>query len=116
MAAHLLGHLAGQVHAIVVHGENDAFDVERGIERIAHALHRSQELRDAFEREVLALHRHEHRVGSGQTIDGEEAEGWRRVDEDVVVVAGDGGERIAEAELAVLHVAELDLCADQINR
>src|SRR5204863_169919 len=75
------------VHPIVIHGEDDPFDLQPRIERVAHALNGGEQLRDPFERKVLALHRHQDRVGGAQTIDGEESERWRQVDEDVVVVA-----------------------------
>ena len=75
-----------------------------------------EQLRDAFEREVLALHRHEHGVRGGEAVDGEESERRRRVDEDVVVVAGDRLEHALEVVLAADGIAQLDLGADEIDR
>src|SRR5215213_1551390 len=45
MGFDLFGHLAGEVHPLVVHGESDAFDLERGVEDVADALDGVQQLR-----------------------------------------------------------------------
>ena len=74
------------------------------------------QLGDPFHREVLALHRDEHRVGGGEPVDGEESERWRGIDEDVVVLAGDCLERAPKVKLATDGVGELELRADEIDR
>src|SRR5688500_5908053 len=79
--------LLREVHALVHHRQQDTGDVEAGIERTLDAAQRGDELRDAFEREVLALEGYQHRVGGGERVDREQPQAWRAVDEYVVVFA-----------------------------
>src|SRR5437588_1686945 len=74
MGAHFFGDLSREVHPLVVHRQDDPFDIERRIDGVANALDRRQKLRDSLEREVLALHRHENRIGGGESVDREKAE------------------------------------------
>ncbi len=58
-AAQVGGNLARERGALVVHGEQDAFDAQRRIERAANAHERVQQFGDAFERVIFALDRNE---------------------------------------------------------
>ena len=60
--AHVRRDLLRQRRARVVHGQHDALDLEARIERGADLVDGLLELRDAFQREELALHRHQHGV------------------------------------------------------
>jgi len=51
----VVGDLAGEVGAVIVHGEQDAFDGQRGVEGIADMIDGIHEFGDAFEGEELAL-------------------------------------------------------------
>ena len=64
----------------------DAFDVERGVQSGAHAAHGADQIRETFEREVLAVQRDEHGVGGDEGVEREEAQRRRTIDEDPVVV------------------------------
>ena len=77
-------------------------------------LDRVDEVRQAFEREVLALHRHDDAVRAGQAVEGQQAEAGRAVDEDEVVVGRGGGERAAQALVAPLEADQLDLGAREL--
>src|SRR5215510_6496647 len=54
--------LVGQIVAAVKHGQHDAVDRQVRIERSLHLLHGLQQLRQTFEREELALQRHQDRI------------------------------------------------------
>ena len=80
--------LLAEVRALVVHRQQHAVDVERRVERGAHAAQRDDEVGEAFEREVLAVQRDEHGVGGDEGVEREQAERRRAVDEDVVEAVG----------------------------
>ena len=76
----------GEVGAVVVHGEEDAFEGERGVEGLGDAVERGHQLGDAFEGEVLGLHGDEEAVGGDEGVEGEEVEGRGAVEEDEGVI------------------------------
>ena len=95
--------------------------VRSGIERGAHLLDGLQQLRQAFEREELALQRHQDRVRRRHRIDGDEIERGRAVDQHVGVLdcrrrdAVERGERVAQPEGAVALVRDLELEAREVH-
>jgi hypothetical protein len=62
------GNLASQVGPVVVHGEKDAFRLQRMRKRLANPLNRIHQLRHPFQREELALNWNQHRIGGDQGI------------------------------------------------
>jgi hypothetical protein len=68
--AQICGNLAGEVHALVVHRKEDAFDAEGGVEGFSDALHGVEKLRNAFEGEELALDWDKEAIGGHQGIEG----------------------------------------------
>jgi hypothetical protein len=111
--------------ARVVHRAQQALDLEPRIEVRAHLLEGLQQVRQAFERVILALHRDEHRIGGAQSVQRQEAERRRAVEQDEVVVGSDFrdrrlhlpervGERVLEPRLPLRQVDELDLGAGQV--
>ena len=88
-----LGHLLGQVGAVVVHGEQNAFDGDVGIEGGADAFESGDELGDAFEGEVLGLHGNDEGVGGGEDVEGEQVERRRAIQDDQVEVCPESGSR-----------------------
>ena len=83
--AHVGRDLLAEIRALVEHRQQHALDVERRIERGAHAAHRADEIGEPFEREVLAVQRNQHRVGGDERVQRQQAKRRRTVDEDVVV-------------------------------
>src|SRR6185437_12579222 len=96
--AQIGGHLPGEVHPFVEHGEQDAFDSQGGVKGFSNTLHRIEELGDAFEGEELALNRDEDAVGRNQGVEGEEIQGRRAINNDEPVLIANGLELIAEAK------------------
>ena len=74
------------------------------------------ELHEAAQREVLALHGHDHAVGGNERIDGEQPERGRRVDEDPVVVVLDRRQPFLEGALTADEAGEGELGAREVDR
>ena len=110
----LLADLRLQRDAGVEHDAQDADHLERRVEVGVHLLDRVDQVREAFEGEVLALHRHDDAVRARQAVQGQQAEAGRAVDEHEVVVGGGGGERAAQALVAPLEPDQLHLGAGQL--
>lgn len=58
-ASKIGSNLLGKRGSVVVHGQKDALDCEGRVDSAAEAHERVEELRDAFESQVLALDRHQ---------------------------------------------------------
>ena len=99
-AADVGRHLLPEIRALVEHRQQHAFDVERRVERGAHAAHRADEIGEPFEREVLAVQRNQHGVGGDERVERQQAERRRAVDEDVVVLVAHRREQRAQALFA----------------
>ena len=110
-----LRHLLPQIRALVEHRQQHAFDVERRIERRAHAAHRADEIGEPFEREVLAVQRNQHGVGGDERVERQQAERRRAVDEDVVVVVAHRREQRAQPLFAPGKRDQLDFRAGQLR-
>jgi hypothetical protein len=67
-------------------------------------------------RERLTLQRNEHRVGSGKAIDGENAEGWRAVNEQDVVIRDNRIYCSCKCVLTAGSRHELHLCSGEVDR
>ena len=113
--AHVARDLLPEVRALVVHRQQHAFDVERRVERGAHAAHRGDEIGEAFEREVLAVQRNQHGVGGDERVQREQAERRRAVDEDVVEVGRAAARATRRRRVSrVEQRHQLDLGAGQV--
>ncbi len=97
-------------------------DRQIGIERGAHLLHRLQQLRQALEREELALQRHQDRIRCGHRVDGEEIERRRTVDQQIGVIGLGGGvgvergDRIAQPKRAIARRSQFKFETGKIHR
>ena len=80
----------------------------RGIEAVADAAERGDEIGEPFEGEVLAVERNQHGIGGDERVEREEAERRRRVDEDVVEAIGAVVEAVDDRPEAMLAVGERD--------
>ena len=106
--------LLPEIRPLVEHRQQHAFDVERRIERRAHAAHRADEIGEPFEREVLAVQRNQHGVGGDERVQRQQAERRRTVDEDVVELVAQRLEQRAQPLLAVRQRDQLDFGAGEI--
>ena len=78
-------------------------------------LDRVEQRAQAFQRVVLALHRHDDRVGRGQRVERQQRQRRRAVDEDEVVVVAQRLQRALEPLLAAFLVHQLDLDRGQVD-
>ena len=91
MPAQLPLDLRREPRAPVDHRQQDPRDREPRVEPRLDEVDRAEQLREALERVVLGLHRHEHAVGGGERVDGQRAERRRAVEEDERVRVGRRG-------------------------
>ena len=111
----VIGYLAGQVGPVIVHREKHAFHPKRVAEAIPDAIHRVEQLRDAFQRKELALDRDEDGIGRNERVQRQQVERRGTIDDDVVIPLAEGFELLSETELALILVDEFDVCSHQIS-
>ena len=99
---------------VVIHGEENAFDRERRVNRASESHQRVEQLGDALQGQVFALNGNEDRVACRQGIQGQEIEGRWAIDENVIVFVANGLECGFQPVLALVHVDEFDGGTDQI--
>src|SRR2546425_5840493 len=108
VASGLVHHLLREIQSIVVHRQEHALDLERGIESLLDESYRAEQVTESLQRVVLALDRNQHRPSGREGVHSEDAQRWRRVDEDEVVAATQGEERVLEPILPSFRIHELD--------
>ena len=111
-----LDRLARVQQPLVEHRRQDPDDLDLRVQVLADHRQRVLELHETAQREVLALHGHDHAVGRDERVDRQQAERRRRVDEDEVVVVADRRERLLERALAADHRRERELGAGEVDR
>src|SRR6266852_6333759 len=107
-------HLLRERIARIVHGSKQPFDIELRIQVLADLFDRVHEIGEPLKRVVLTLHRYHHRIGCDQSIQGEQVERRRAVEQDEFVLAGDRFERAFQAGLAVLKVDQFYFRAGEV--
>src|SRR4029077_1706143 len=85
----VFGDLSREIETRVVHREQNTIDTEFFVGTVLNAVHRVQQLRQAFECVVLALKRNEESIGCHEHVDRDETERRRAIDDDVVVVSAE---------------------------
>src|ERR1700753_708140 len=85
----------GQSGALVVHGYEQAGDLEARVELAADAVPRLEELHETLERQVLGLDRNYDAVGGYQGVDRDRAERGRTVEEGAREALGNRAEPFA---------------------
>src|SRR5688572_20875723 len=119
LAEVLLQHLDGFLRvqrATVVHGRQDAADLDGRVEVLADHCERVLQLDEAAQREVLALHRDDDAVRGRERVDRQEPERRGRVDEDVVIAATGGQQALLKGALAPDHARESKFGAGEVDR
>src|SRR6266404_8614213 len=74
-----LRHLLSQVGALVIHGQDYAFDLQFWVEALAQSFDRIHKLADALEREVFGLHRNQYRIRGYQRVQGKQIKRRRTI-------------------------------------
>ena len=104
-----LDDLHGEIEPRVVHGKEDALDIEPCIVSAFHDLDGLGELGETFQREVFRRHRDEDGIGCDEAVERDEAQRRRAVDQDIVIGKPDADERHFEALHAVFQFDQFDL-------
>ena len=112
--AQRIGHLLRQIGAVIVHGEQNAFDGQRGIVGGAYPFESGDEFGDSFQRKVLGLHGHDQRVGRSQYVEGEQVQRRRTVQNHQVVFCLNRRQRAAQTKCAIIGRGQLDVGAGQV--
>lgn len=107
-------YLTGQVGPIVVHCEQNPFNLERMIESFADPIDCVHQARNAFQRKELALDRDENAVGGNKRVQRQQIECRRAIDEDELIIVADGLEPLAQHKLPLLHSDQVEVSANQI--
>src|SRR6187551_1987404 len=101
--------------AAVHHRQEHPGERKLWVQPRTHELHGVQELRQTFERVVLALDGDEHTIGSREPVDGQWPQGGRAVDKNIGVLLARGLESTGEERLPVAVRGELDRGARQLG-
>ena len=115
MLDQLLGHLARQVVAGVVHGTEQPVDAKSGIQDFSNLLDGIEQRRQPFQGVVLALHGNHDAVGGDQRIHRKHGERRRAVDDDVVVLLSYRLQRVPQTQLPGELVQQRNLRAGEIR-
>src|SRR5215469_12680894 len=88
-ASQVGGDLTRQSRALIVHRQQDALDLEIGIQGSADAHESVEELGDALKRQVLTLDRNQHGICRDQGIQRQKIEGWGTIQDNEPVFVAD---------------------------
>src|SRR3989344_6496377 len=114
MRPHFGYHLARQTIARIIEREKHSHNSQMRLQIIAPQLDGAEELGKPFQRIILRLHRDDYLIGRHQTIDSEESQRRRTIDQDIIVIRADLAQDMLQAEFPILDMHHLDLRAGQI--
>ncbi len=114
MRLELVADLLLQGDAGVEHHAQQADQAQVAVEVGVHLADGVGQVGQAFEREVLALHGHDHALGGAQAVEREHAQAGRAVDQHEVVVGAHLRQRVLQAALAALFAHQFDLGAGEL--
>lgn len=109
-----LDDLARQIGPLVVHGDGDPDAVEAGIQRLPDPLYGVHGLRNALQGQEFGLDRDQDGIGGDQGVDGDQPQGGRTVDQDVVEPVAQSLQEAPQLELALRLIHQFDLDPDQL--
>ena len=112
--AHFVDDLTREIGPVVIHRHQDAFDGQFRVQGGTDPFDRVDQLGDAFQRQVFALNRNQHRIGGGKRIEGQQAERRGAVDHDEIVQVTNLIQPLLQPVLPRLGIHEFDLGADQV--
>lgn len=112
--AQIGGHLTSQVRTVVVHRQQNTFDLDGMIESFANPIDRIHETGNPFQREELTLDRDQDAVRGHQGIQSQEIQSRRAIDQNELVSIPNSAQPLAQDELAPFDVHQIQVAADQI--
>lgn len=107
--------LVAQSQTGVVHGEQETFDFEVGVEPRLDELDGVEQLADAFEGEIFGLYGYDDRVGCRERVDCDEAQRGGAVDEYVVVFGLDFFDKVQQYAFAVGGVEQFEFGTYEVD-
>ena len=116
MAPDVLGDLAAQVLALVVHRDDGTRHADRVRQVVADQVHCLEQLADPFQRVILRLHRDQHLVRGYEPIHGEQAERRRQVDQNVIIAVPHAVHELAQKIFALRDIHQLHERARKVRR
>ena len=105
----------GGIGPVSHHSQQDAIDLQLGIDLLVDFIDGLKQLFQAFCRKVLSLHRNENAICSGQGVDCQHAKRWHTVYEDVVVARFDSIKLLLQNLFPAHHIDQRDLKSGQLN-
>jgi chromosome partitioning protein len=103
-----------QRDARVKHDAQQTDDLQVRVQIGVNLLDGVDQICQTFQREILALHGHNHAVSAAQAVQRQHGQAGRAVDQDKVVLVGHGGHGGLDAALAALDIDQLDLGTGQV--
>ena len=106
----------GELGLAVEHGQRDAGDLELRVDLLVHQLDGLEKLADALQRQEMRLHRDDHVGGGRQSVDGEQAQARRTVQQDEIEIVFGCGQAIAQQCFTAGNIDQFDFHGRQIDR
>src|SRR5688572_4377091 len=106
-------YLVGKVRTLVKHSQQHTFDFQPRIRRFPDLIYRLHELRNPFQRKILALNRDQHPIGGNQCIDSEDVEGRRTIDENEIKFGTDCRQGRSQSLMTVTFLGQLHRRTDK---
>ena len=114
VALELVAHLLLQGDARIEHDPQQADQAQIAIEIGVYELDGVGEIGQPLQREIFALHGHDHALGRAQAVEREQAQGGRAVDEDEVVIPAHRRQGVFQALFTLFKLNQLHLSARQL--
>ena len=87
MCFYVFNHLQRQISSRIVHGKYNAFQLQLRIQFFLYQFHRLKNLTQSLQSIILTLDRYQNRIRRRQRIDCKQAQGWRAVNDNVIIIS-----------------------------
>src|SRR5580658_948449 len=115
MLSYLTDHLVTEAKPAIIHGHQDTFDGQSGIQAALYDLDRIQQFTQTFQGKKLCLDRHDHGVRSGEGVNGDQAQRRGAIDDNEIIFVLYGFQDPLEYTFAVRVVDHLDLVSYKVD-
>ena len=112
---HFLDYLVSKPGPYVVHGEEDAANLQLGIQVLLHPVDGLEEKAQSFEGKIFALQRDDDEISRNEPVQSQEPQRRRTVDEDVVEPGREGTQGPFEEILPLLLIHQLNSRPRQVD-
>src|SRR3990172_3578475 len=112
---HFVKNLIRQAKTRIIHGQENAFDVEVWIQVLLDHVDRVEQLAKPLEGEIFELHRAHDRVCGGKRIQCQQAERWGTIDDKKIIILLHGTQGVGKPPLPLFKIHHFNLCPDKID-